>query len=150
MGSPGPRVYRPEPFFTKPQSRPAKAQREDALRCHHVSSHHRVRKVEPSDVQRARATTALSPPRAATDVRPHTHTRARRCGNKIDKGALRMGTTFESAAGYDMTQWRHLACAKKPKKYLGADEIAGYDSLKPTDQGQASRGKAVAEIGGER
>ncbi|EOD06809.1 hypothetical protein EMIHUDRAFT_438664 [Emiliania huxleyi CCMP1516] len=58
------------------------------------------------------------------------------CGNKIDKGALRMGTTFESAAGYDMTQWRHLACAKKPKKYLGADEIAGYDSLKPTDQGQ--------------
>jgi len=61
-----------------------------------------------------------------------------------------MGTTFESAAGYDMTQWRHLACAKKPKKYLGADEIAGYDSLKPTDQGQASRGKAVAEIGGER
>jgi bifunctional polynucleotide phosphatase/kinase len=37
------------------------------------------------------------------------------CGNKIDKDALRVGTTYPGPGDYNMTSWKHLACMKVPK-----------------------------------
>ena len=54
------------------------------------------------------------------------------CSIKIDKDAVRIGTTVPGPGDYDLTSWRHLACQKKKPASLA--ELNGFNSLKPADQ----------------
>ena len=54
------------------------------------------------------------------------------CNIKIDKGAVRIGTSVPGPGDYDMTSWRHLACQKKKPSSLA--ELKGYQELKSSDQ----------------
>jgi len=56
------------------------------------------------------------------------------CKGKIDKDALRIGSTVPGDGDYDMTSWRHLECQKKPKAMDSLDMLQGLDTLSEADQ----------------
>ena len=56
------------------------------------------------------------------------------CSIKIDKGAVRIGTTFPGPGDYDITAWRHLACQKRIAALAGPSELAGFADLKASDK----------------
>jgi len=60
------------------------------------------------------------------------------CGDKIQKGALRMGTHVDGGDdGYDVTKWFHLSGCFNKKIKKGPKErgdIKGMDSLSPSQQ----------------
>jgi len=56
------------------------------------------------------------------------------CKAKIDKGAIRIGTTKPGPGDYDMTSWRHLECQKKPKDLASVDDMSGLLALSEADQ----------------
>ena len=57
------------------------------------------------------------------------------CKQKIEQGALRIGTTSEGAGDYMMVSWRHLDCQKKPKRGLDSlSDLQGFGALSAADQ----------------
>ncbi len=58
------------------------------------------------------------------------------CKNKIEKGALRIGTTI--VMDYAMTSWKHLECFKRPGSLQDLDEITDIQTLKPEDQARVN------------
>ena len=57
-----------------------------------------------------------------------------RCKAKIEKGTLRIGTISPGPGDYDVTQWRHLACQKKPKNLGEVQNLEHFDVIDPSDQ----------------
>ena len=56
------------------------------------------------------------------------------CKSKIEKDALRIGTSAPGPGDYMMTSWRHFECQKKPKALSDLSQLAGLASLSADDQ----------------